>query len=56
MGEERAEDHIGDENQQLVVDTTHQLIPEIDNRFVKSRILSERESAGNSAHYRKAKR
>jgi predicted PurR-regulated permease PerM/methylmalonyl-CoA mutase cobalamin-binding subunit len=38
MGEERAEDHISDENQQLIVDTTHQLIPELGNRFVKSRI------------------
>jgi len=38
MGEERAEDHISDENQQLIIDTTHQLIPELGNRFVKSRI------------------
>jgi predicted PurR-regulated permease PerM len=38
MGEERAEDHISEENQQLILDTTHQLIPELGNRFVKSRI------------------
>jgi predicted PurR-regulated permease PerM/methylmalonyl-CoA mutase cobalamin-binding subunit len=38
MGEERAEDHISDDNQQLIVDTTHQLIAELGNRFVKSRI------------------
>jgi len=38
MGEERAEDHISDENQQLIIDTAHQLIPELGNRFVKSRI------------------
>ncbi|HZC45797.1 MAG TPA: AI-2E family transporter [Candidatus Acidoferrum sp.] len=38
MGQERAEDHISDENQQLIIDTTHQLIPELGNRFVKSRI------------------
>src|SRR5260370_28197830 len=38
MGEEREEDHISDENQQLIVDTTHQLIAELGNRFVKSRI------------------
>jgi len=38
MGEERAEDHISDEHQQLIIDTTHQLIPELGNRFVKSRI------------------
>jgi predicted PurR-regulated permease PerM/methylmalonyl-CoA mutase cobalamin-binding subunit len=38
MGEERAEDHISDENQRLIFDTTHQLIPELGNRFVKSRI------------------
>jgi predicted PurR-regulated permease PerM/methanogenic corrinoid protein MtbC1 len=38
MGQERAEDHISDEHQQLIIDTTHQLIPELGNRFVKSRI------------------
>jgi predicted PurR-regulated permease PerM/methanogenic corrinoid protein MtbC1 len=38
MGEERAEDHIGDENQQLIIETTHQLIPELGNRYTKSRI------------------
>src|SRR5208337_2526518 len=38
MGEERAEDHISDDHQQLSIDTTHQLIPELGNRFVKSRI------------------
>jgi predicted PurR-regulated permease PerM/methanogenic corrinoid protein MtbC1 len=38
MGEERAENHISDENQQLIIDTTHQLIAELGNRFVKSRI------------------
>ncbi len=38
MGEERAENHISDENQQLIIDTTHQLIAELGNRFVKTRI------------------
>jgi len=38
MGEERAEGHISDENQRLIIDTTHQLIAELGNRFVKSRI------------------
>ena len=38
MGEERAENHISDENQKLIIDTTHQLIAELGNRFVKSRI------------------
>ncbi len=36
MGEERAEDHISDENQRLIIDTTHQLIAELGNRFAKS--------------------
>ena len=38
MGEERAEDHISDENQRLIIDTTHQLIAELGNRFAKSLI------------------
>ena len=38
MGEERAEGHISDENQRLIIDTTHQLIAELGNRFIKSRI------------------
>lgn len=38
MGEERAENHISDANQQLIIDTTHQLIAELGNRFVKTRI------------------
>jgi predicted PurR-regulated permease PerM len=38
MREERAENHISEENQRLIVDTTHQLIPELGNRFKKSRI------------------
>jgi predicted PurR-regulated permease PerM/methanogenic corrinoid protein MtbC1 len=38
MGEERAEDHISEENQRLIVDTTHQLIAELGNRFLKARI------------------
>src|SRR5208282_3670041 len=37
-GEERAEGHISDENQRLIIDTTHQLIAELGNRFIKSRI------------------
>ena len=37
-GEERADGHISDENQQLIIDTTHQLIAELGNRFIKSRI------------------
>jgi predicted PurR-regulated permease PerM/methanogenic corrinoid protein MtbC1 len=35
MGEERMEDHISEENQRLIIDTTHQLIAELGNRFVK---------------------
>jgi predicted PurR-regulated permease PerM len=38
MGEERSENHISDANQQLIIDTTHQLIAELGNRFAKSRI------------------
>jgi predicted PurR-regulated permease PerM/methylmalonyl-CoA mutase cobalamin-binding subunit len=38
MGEERAEGHISDENQRLIIDTTHQLIAELGNRFIKSRV------------------
>jgi predicted PurR-regulated permease PerM/methanogenic corrinoid protein MtbC1 len=38
MGDERAEDHISEENQQLIIDTTRELIGELANRFVKSRI------------------
>lgn len=38
MGKERSEDHISDENQRLIIDTTHQLIAELGNRFIKSRI------------------
>jgi len=38
MGEERAEGHISDENQGLIIDTTHQLIAELGNRFINSRI------------------
>jgi predicted PurR-regulated permease PerM/methanogenic corrinoid protein MtbC1 len=37
-GEERAQDHISDENLQLIVDTTHRLIAELGSRFKKSRI------------------
>ncbi len=37
-GEERADGHISDENQRLIIDTTHQLIAELGNRFAKSRI------------------
>ncbi len=38
MGNERAEGHISDENQRLIIDTTHQLIAELGNRFIKPRI------------------
>jgi predicted PurR-regulated permease PerM/methylmalonyl-CoA mutase cobalamin-binding subunit len=38
MGEERADGHISDENQRLIIDTTHQLIAELGNRFIKTRI------------------
>jgi len=38
MGEEHAENHISDENQRLIIDTTHQLIAELGNRFAKTRI------------------
>jgi predicted PurR-regulated permease PerM/methanogenic corrinoid protein MtbC1 len=55
MGEERAEDHISDEHQQLIIDTTHQLIPELGNRFVKSRISPSVRALGvmapGEAHY-----
>ena len=37
-GRERTEDHISDENLQLIVDTTHRLIAELANRFKKMRI------------------
>lgn len=36
--EERAEDHISEENERLILDTTHQLIGEIANRFANDRI------------------
>ena len=35
---ERAENHISEENQRLILDTTHQLIGEIANRFANARI------------------
>jgi predicted PurR-regulated permease PerM len=38
MGDERAEDHIGDEYQRLIIDTSKTLIGELGSRFVKSRI------------------
>ena len=38
MGRERAEDHISEENQQLIVDTTCVLVSELGNRFGKQRI------------------
>jgi predicted PurR-regulated permease PerM/methanogenic corrinoid protein MtbC1 len=37
-GRERMEDHISDENLQLIVDTTHRLIADLANRFKKMRI------------------
>jgi predicted PurR-regulated permease PerM/methylmalonyl-CoA mutase cobalamin-binding subunit len=37
MGEERAENHISQENQQLIVDTSRELITELGNRFAKPR-------------------
>lgn len=37
MGEERAEDHISQENQRLIVDTSRELIAELGNRFAKPR-------------------
>jgi len=36
--QERAGDHISEENQRLIFDTTHQLIGEIANRFANARI------------------
>jgi predicted PurR-regulated permease PerM/methanogenic corrinoid protein MtbC1 len=38
MGAERAENHISEENQRLIIDTTHQLVAELGNRFAKTRI------------------
>ncbi|HEY1852899.1 MAG TPA: AI-2E family transporter [Candidatus Binataceae bacterium] len=35
MGQERAEDHIGPENQKFIVDTTDQLIGELGGRFIR---------------------
>ena len=35
MGQERAEDHIGPENQKFIVDTTDQLISELGGRFIR---------------------
>jgi predicted PurR-regulated permease PerM len=35
---ERAENHISEENERLILDTTHQLIGEIANRFANARI------------------
>jgi predicted PurR-regulated permease PerM/methylmalonyl-CoA mutase cobalamin-binding subunit len=37
MGEERAEDHISQENQQFIVDTTREIIIELGNRVSKPR-------------------
>ena len=54
MGEERAEDHISDENQRLIIDTTHQLIAELGNRFVKSRISPSVQSTGRAGARRAA--
>jgi predicted PurR-regulated permease PerM/methylmalonyl-CoA mutase cobalamin-binding subunit len=36
--QERAENHISEENERLILDTTHQLIGEIANRFANARI------------------
>src|ERR1700688_2945451 len=36
--QERAENHISEENERLIIDTTHQLIGEIANRFANARI------------------
>jgi len=36
--EERAENHISEENERLIFDTTHQLIGELANRFANARI------------------
>jgi hypothetical protein len=36
--QERAENHISEENERLILDTTHQLIGELAGRFVKKRI------------------
>jgi len=36
---ERAENHISEENERLILDTTHQLIGELAGRFVKKRIF-----------------
>ena len=38
MGRERAEDHISEENQQLIIDTTCVLVAELGNRFSRPRI------------------
>ena len=54
MGEERAENHISDENQRLIIDTTHQLIGELGNRFVKSRISPSVQSARRDGARRRA--
>jgi len=55
MGEERAGNHISDENARLIIDTTHQLIAELGNRFVKSRISPSARVLGvmapGEAHY-----
>jgi predicted PurR-regulated permease PerM/methylmalonyl-CoA mutase cobalamin-binding subunit len=37
-GQERAEDHISDENVRLIVDTAHRLIPELGSRSARARI------------------
>ncbi len=37
-GEERAENHISQDNQQFVLDTVRDLIPDLGNRFIKPRI------------------
>src|SRR5260370_10819840 len=38
MGKERAEDHISEENQQLIIDTTCVLVAELGNRFNRPRV------------------
>jgi len=48
-GEERAQDHISDENLQLIVDTTHRLIAELGSRFKKSRISPSVRAVGMMA-------
>jgi len=37
-GRERAGNHISEENERLILDTTHQLIGELSNRFANARI------------------